>query len=184
MLYILLLVIAVGGLLWLTANRLAALDIRCERAFADIDVQLKHRHALLPNLLATVKGFQAQELAALEIVSRARAAALAPGPAAKRLKAEDEVSRGVTQLIAEAQAYPKLQSSDHFRALSGEIAGVEIKIAATRRFFNAAVAEYNAALRQFPASVLSRWLRGHGRREFYDIGVERALLDEAPAMKF
>jgi LemA protein len=177
-------VAGVGALLWWTVNRLAALDSRCERAFADIDVQLKHRHALLPNLVAAVKAFQSHELAVLDQLSRAREAALSAGAGAARARAEEALSVSLSQLLGAAQTMPPLQSSEHFQSLCADIAGAELKIAAARRFFNACVAEYNAALRQFPANLIGSKFGGHGRRAFYDIGIERALLDDPAALKF
>jgi LemA protein len=183
-LYLILALAAVVGILWATANRLAALDSRCDRAVADIDVQLKHRHGLLPNLLESVRAFAAHELAAIEMVTRARSEALGAGTAEARMRAETALSAQVAQLVSVAEAYPELRTSLHFLAMRDEIAGTENKIAASRRYLNAAVGEYNATLGQFPANLLARLSNGYRRRPFYDIGIERALLDDAPALKF
>jgi LemA protein len=182
--YWLLALAALGGLLWFAANRLAALDSRCDRAAADIDVQLKHRHGLLPNLLESVKAFAAHEKTAIDMVTRARAAALGASGVEARMRAEEALSTQVSQLLNVTEAYPQLQASHHFQALRDEIAGAENKIAASRRYLNASVDEYNATLRQFPVNLMNKMFSSYRPRSFYDIGVERALLDEPPALKF
>jgi LemA protein len=183
-LYLVLTLAAIVGILWFTVNRLAALDSRCDRAVADIDVQLKHRHGLLPNLLESVRAFATHELAAIEMVTRARSEALGASSGEARMRAEAVLSAQVAQLVGVAEAYPELRASVHFQGLRDEVAGAENKIAASRRYLNAAVDEYNATLRQFPASLLARVFNNYRRRSFYDIGIERALLDDAPALKF
>ena len=175
---------AFGASLWWTTNRLAALDSRCERAMADIDVQLKQRHEMLPNLLSTVRAFAAHERDALDMVTRARAGAMSAARGDAQLRAEATLTTQLSQLMTIVESYPELQASQHFQALRMEIAGAENKIAASRRYLNATVDEYNATLRQFPANVLSKLLPRHHPRSFYDIGVERVLLDEAPSLKF
>jgi len=173
------------GLVVLQAfNRLAALDSRCDRAFADIDVQLKHRHNLLPNLLESVRAFANQEMAILDKVTAARAAALGAKTPQAQMVAESDLSTGVAQLLTVVESYPQLQSSLHFIGLRQEIADTENKISASRRFFNTAVNEYNATLKQFPANFVAGLFGGHQKRSFFDIGVERVLLDDAPVLKF
>lgn len=163
-------------------NRLMTLDTRCEQAFADIDVQLKQRHALLPNLLEMVRGFVQHERDAIETVSKARAAVFQAATPQARFLAETTLGAGMQTLLTIAEKYPELQASSHFRDLRMEIADAENKIAAARRYLNATVQEYNATLRQFPANLIAGWLRLM-RRPFYDIGVERVLLDDAPVLK-
>ncbi|MCW2318391.1 LemA family protein [Rhodoblastus acidophilus] len=171
-------------MIWHAFNRLGALDSRCDRAFADIDVQLKHRHNLLPNLLETVRAFANQELEILGKVTAARGAALGAQTPEQVMAAEADLSVGLARLMAVVESYPQLQSSAHFQQLRMEISDAENKIAASRRFFNASVDEYNATLRQFPANFVANLARHHRRRTFFDIGVERVLLDEAPVLKF
>ena len=181
--WVLLASVAVVGLLcWQTYNRLIMLDSRCEQAFADIDVQIKHRHALLPNLLETVKGFVKHEHDAIANVTQARAASIRAASPQARLLAETTLGAGMQQLLTIAESYPELQASQHFRELRVEIADTENKLAAARRYLNAAVNEYNATLRQFPANFIAKPAR-LAKRAFYDIGVERVLLDDAPALK-
>jgi len=171
-------------IVWRAFNRLAALDSRCDRAFADIDVQLKARHNLLPNLLETVRGFAAQEKDILTKVTSARAQALGARTAEQQMAAESDLSMRLAQLMTVVEAYPELQSSSHFQQLRMEIADSENKIAASRRFFNASVDEYNATLGQFPGNFVATLAGNHQKRAFFDIGVERVLLDEAPVLKF
>ncbi|HKG81696.1 MAG TPA: LemA family protein [Beijerinckiaceae bacterium] len=172
----------IGGGTWYSHNRLVALDSRCERALADIDVQLKHRHSLLPNLFETVKAFTAHERGTIEAVVTARAAALRATSPEAQLQAEAALGHGIAQLFTIAENYPELQASEHFRDLRRELADTENKLAATRRFLNAAVNEYNSTLRQFPANVIAGAARLH-KRAFYDIGIERVLIDDAPVFK-
>lgn len=177
------LVVAIAALfMWQLYNRLMMLDSRCEQAFADIDVQLKQRHALLPNLLEMVKGFVQHERDAIETVAKARTAVFQAATPQARFLAETTLGAGMQTLLTIAEKYPDLQASGHFRELRIEIADAENKIAAARRYLNAAVNEYNATLRQFPANLMAGPLRLM-RRPFYDIGVERVLLDDAPMLK-
>lgn len=172
----------VAILIWQIYNRVIALDSRCEQAAADIDVQIKHRHGLLPNLLEMVKGFAQHERDAIEKVTQARAAAVRAASPQARLLAETTLGAGVQQLLTIAETYPDIKASQHFRELRLEIADTENKLSAARRYLNATVNEYNATLRQFPVNILAGRLR-LARREFYDIGVERVLLDDAPVLK-
>jgi LemA protein len=173
-----------GFVVWRAYNRLAALDSRCDRAFADIDVQLKARHNLLPNLLETVRGFANQEKDILSKVTAARANALGARTPEQQMAAEADLSVRLAQMLTVVESYPELQSSAHFQSLRMEIADSENKIAASRRFFNASVDEYNATLGQFPGNFVSTLAGSHQKRAFFDIGVERVLLDEAPVLKF
>lgn len=158
-------------------NRLQALDQRCDTAFADIDVQIKHRHNLIPQIVQTVKAFAGQEKGILDGVVAARGQALAARTQEEQFAAELSLGRQLTHLLTVVENYPQLQSSAHFSELRREISDVENKIAAARRFLNLAVDEYNATLRQFPGNVLARAF-GMGRRRGYDLGVERILIDD------
>jgi len=182
--FIWLAVAGAGLVVWQAFNRLAALDSRCDRAFADIDVQLKHRHGLLPNLLETVRAFAQQERDIFDKVTAARGAALRARTPEQQMVAEADLSTRLAQLLTVVETNPQLQSSTHFQQLRMEIADAEHKIAASRRFFNAAVDEYNATLGQFPANVVASLAGNHRKRAFFDIGVERVLLDDAPVLKF
>jgi len=166
-------------------NTLVALRQRTHQAFADIDVQLKQRHDLIPNLIETVKGYAAHEKGTLESVVAARNAAMsAGGGAAQQAAAEGMLSAALGRLIALAEAYPDLKANTNFQQLQTELANVENKLAAARRFFNNAVSEYNAAMQAFPA-VLFAAAMGFQQRDFFDVGQDdRERLDAPPEVKF
>jgi len=136
-------------------NRLVALRQAWKNAFADIDVQLKQRHDLVPNLVETVKGYAAHESGVLQKVTEARAAAMRAASPAEKGAAEAALSGALMNLMAVAENYPQLKANDNFRQLQDELADLENKIAAARRFFNNAVAEYNASIEQFPSVVFA-----------------------------
>ncbi|HEY8381353.1 MAG TPA: LemA family protein [Microvirga sp.] len=166
-----------------TYNGLVSLRARAAQAFSDIDVQLKQRHDLIPNLIETVKGYAGHERGTLEAVVRARNEALTAGVSDKPA-AEAALNGSLGRLMALAESYPDLKADENFRQLQTELAEVEDKLAAARRFFNNAVAEYNAGVGAFPA-VLFAGLFGFGQRAYFDIGEgERQRLDVAPQVKF
>lgn len=135
-------------------NRLMALDQRCDTAFSDVDVMLKHRHDLIPGLVETVKGFAAHERTVLTEVTRARARALqASGPDA-RLNAETQLGQSINTVLSLQERYPELAASAHFRELRMELVDATNRITAARRYYNLAVDEYNATLRQFPGNLV------------------------------
>jgi LemA protein len=168
---------------WSTYNRLMALDERCNTAFADVDVQLKHRHNLIPGLVETVRAFVGHEHAVLTEVTKARASALGAAGPEMRLEAETQVGQSINSLLTVVERYPDLQASSHFRDLRMELLDAENRITAARRFYNLAVDEFNATLRQFPGNMIGGTVR-LGRRKAFDIGVERVLLDEPVAIRF
>jgi LemA protein len=168
--------------MWSSQSRLAQLDARCDAAAADIDVQLKHRHSLIPNLAETVRSFAGHERSIIDAVLTAnKTAAIAASPQAS-FKAEQALTVSINKLMSAAARFPNIQADEHYRRLAMEIADAENKIAATRRFLNSAVKEYNAVLMQFPADKVAIRM-GLGKRNFYDLGVERLFLDDAPALK-
>lgn len=137
-------------------NRLVRLRQSAKQAFADIDAQLRQRSDLIPNLVNTVKGYAAHEATTLEAVMNARAATQnATGPAGAS-QADSLMTAALGRLFAVSEAYPDLKASANFIALQQELGDVENKIAAARRFLNSAVAEYNAAIEQFPAVLFAR----------------------------
>ena len=166
-----------------TYNRLVALDQRCEIAFADIDVHLKHRQNLIPGLVETVRGFAGHEHDILLGLTKARAEALTAIAPDARLTAEKKVTQTINALIGMADRYPDLRASAHFTALRDELVGAENRITASRRFYNLAVGEYGATLRQFPGSLVAHYRRLSPRMPF-DLGIERVLIDEPVAIKF
>src|SRR5271170_5166976 len=138
-----------------TYNRLVALRQAWRQAFADIDVQLKQRHDLVPNLVETVKGYAAHESGVFEKVTEARAAAMRAATPAEKGQTEAALSGALMNLMAVAENYPQLKANENFRQLQDELADLENKIAAARRFLNNAVAEYNVAIQQFPAALFA-----------------------------
>ncbi len=166
-----------------TFNRLMALEQRCDTAFSDIDVHLKHRQNLIPGLVETVRGFASHENQILMGLSEARAKALSAVSPDARLAAEKDLTQNIVALIGIAEKYPDLKASDHFKGLRDELVQSENRITASRRFYNLAVGEYDATLRQFPGNLVARYRRLDPRKPF-DLGVERILIDEPLAIKF
>ena len=164
-------------------NRLVALSQRVGQAFADIDVQLKLRHDLIPNLVETVKGYAAHERGTLDEVVKARNAAVAAQGPEQKAAAETMLSGALRQLFALSEAYPDLKANANFQALQAELSDIENKIAAARRFFNNAVQEYNTGTQRFPAALFASSL-GFAPKEFFDLGEERKTVGEAPQVKF
>jgi LemA protein len=164
-------------------NRLVALSQRVNQAFADIDVQLKQRHDLIPNLVETVKGYAAHERGTLDEVIKARNAAMSAQGPAQVAATENQLSGALGRLIALSEAYPDLKANANFQQLAGELSDLENKIAASRRFFNNAVQEYNTGIQQMPAALFAGML-GFSRKEFFDLGSNRAEVEAAPSVKF
>ncbi len=153
-------------------NRLVRLRNTGDAAWADIDVHLKKRRDLVPNLVETVKGYAAHERALLEKLTAARArAAQAAGPA-EAGPAESELTRSLKSLFAVAESYPELKANRNFLELQKQLQGIEDGIEAARRYYNAVVRDLNTAIEQFPANLLAKRL-GFTRREFFEL--------EAPA---
>ncbi len=173
-------------LLWLVViyNRLVALRQSTGQAWADIEVQLKQRHDLVPNLVETVKGYAAHERETLDAVIQARnAAAAAKGPEAAAA-AEAGLSGALGRLFALSEAYPDLKANQNFLSLQDQLSALEAKIAAARRFFNSAVSEYNAAIQSVPAVFFAGAL-GFQPRGFFELEeAERAAAQTPPQVKF
>ncbi len=171
--------------LWVISvyNGLVAMGQRVSQAFADIDVQLRQRHDLIPNLVETVKGYASHERGTLEAVVQARGAAIsAQGPQAQAA-AEQQLSGVLGKLIALSEAYPDLKANANFQQLQAQLTDIENKLAAARRFFNNAVSEYNARIQQFPAALFAAML-GFAPRQFFDLGDDRKTVQEVPQVKF
>jgi len=164
-------------------NSLVAMAQRVNQAFADIDVQLKQRSDLIPNLVETVKGYATHEKTTLDAVIKARNAALAaPTPDAK-VAAENQLTGALRQLFALSEAYPDLKANQNFQQLQTDLSDIENKLAAARRFFNNAVNEYNAGIQQFPAVLFANTF-GFRERQFFDLGEDRKTLEKPPEVKF
>ena len=165
-------------------NQLVGLRNRVTQSFADIDVQLKQRHDLIPNLVETVKGYATHEKGTLEAVIQARNAAMtAGGGTAAQAQAEGVLGAALGKLIALSEAYPDLKANTNFQQLAASLSDIENKIAAARRFFNNAVNEYNTGIQQFPAVVFATSL-GFQPRTSFDLGEQRGALETAPSVKF
>ncbi|MEZ5937006.1 MAG: LemA family protein [Hyphomonadaceae bacterium] len=165
-------------------NGLVAKRQQVRESFSGIDVQLKMRRDLVPNLVETVKGYASHEKTTLDAVITARnAAASAQGPAAIGA-AEGVLAGALGKMFALAEAYPDLKANTNFIQLQQELAQIEDKVAAARRFYNSAVGDYNTAIEQFPASMVAG-AGGFKPAEFFDVGAEqRAELNVAPEVKF
>jgi LemA protein len=164
-------------------NGLVAMRQRVNQAYADVDVQMKQRHDLIPNLVETVKGYAGHERGTLEAVVQARNAAIAAHGPAAQAQAENVLSGALRQLFALSEAYPDLKANANFQQLQGELSDIENKIAAARRFFNNSVQEYNSGIQQFPA-VLFAASFGFMPHVFFDLGETRTQLEQAPQVKF
>jgi LemA protein len=164
-------------------NSLVAMRQRTNQAFADIDVQLKQRHDLIPNLVETVKGYAAHERGTLEAVIQARNAAMAAPGVEQKVAAENVLTGALRQLFALSESYPDLKANQNFQQLQAELSDIENKLAASRRFFNSAVQEYNTGIQQFPAALFAG-IFGFSQRPFFDLGETPAQFEQAPSVKF
>jgi LemA protein len=160
-------------------NRLVSLRQAWRQAFADIDVQLKQRHDLVPNLVETVKGYAAHESGVFTKVTEARATAMRANTVGEKSAAETALSGAIGNLLAVAENYPQLKANENFRQLQDELTDLENKIAAARRFLNNAVAEYNAAIQQFPAVLFAGSL-GFATAPMFELDPAEKAEDMAP----
>jgi len=164
-------------------NGLVAMRQRTNQAFADIDVQLKQRTDLIPNLVETVKGYAAHERGTLEAVVAARQTAIAAPNVEQKVAAENMLTGALGKLFALSEAYPDLKANQNFMQLQSQISDIENKLAASRRFYNNAVQEFNTGIQQFPAALFAG-IFGFSQRAFFDVGGDRAQLEQAPSVKF
>ena len=165
-------------------NRIVALNQRCDQAYADIDVQLKQRHDLIPNLVETVKGYASHETETLNAVVEARNSAVdASGPAAQGA-AEGLLGASLGRLFALAENYPDLKANTNFLELQRELSDIENKIAAARRFFNSAIQEFNTIIQQIPGNFIAP-MGNFEKRDFFEIPeARRAAVEATPEIKF
>lgn len=166
-------------------NRLVALRQTRNNAFSDIDVQLKQRFDLIPNLVETVKGYATHEQSVFENVTSARASVgRTSGAGADRVQAEGMLSGALMGLFAVAENYPQLKADQNFQRLQAELSDIENKIAAARRFFNSATNEYNTAIQQFPANILAGMF-GFTPEAFFELDAsEHAAVHATPTISF
>lgn len=183
-------IIIIGALaiiaLWVIGiyNNLVSLRNNRENAFANIDVQLKQRYDLIPNLVNTVKGYASHERETLEAITNARAAAMGATNINDKIAAENQLSSALAGLKVSVEAYPELKANQNFMQLQAELADIENKIAAVRRFFNSATKEYNTALQVFPANIIANSFGFHKEPMFEIAPEERATVEKAPEVKF
>jgi LemA protein len=182
---IIVLAVIVVFVLWAVAvyNGLISMRQRVNQAFADIDVQLKQRHDLVPNLVETVKGYAAHERGTLDEVVKARNAAVSAQGPVQQAAAENMLSGALRQLFALSESYPDLKASANFQQLQAELSDLENKIAASRRFFNNAVQEYNTGIQRFPAALFAGAF-GFAQKDYFDLGDDRKAVSDAPQVKF
>ena len=172
--------------LWLISlyNRLVRLRNRRQNAFADIDVQLRQRHDLVPQLVETVKGYASHEKELLLRVTEARTAAMSARTIDDKIVAEQQLTAALQGLKVQVEAYPDLKANQNFLQLQEELSDIENKLAASRRFFNGATTEYNNAVESFPGNLVARNF-GFQREVFFDLGTEsRKQMDEPPKINF
>ena len=152
-----------------TYNSFVSLRNRSEEAWADIEVQLKRRYDLIPNLVNTVKGYAKHESSAFENVTKARSAAMgATGPNPKHAQAENMLSGALKSVFAIAEAYPDLKANQNFLGLQDELSDTENKIQAARRFYNGNVRDLNIKIESFPSNILAK-LFNFSKKEFFDL---------------
>jgi len=165
-------------------NSLVKLRNNRENAFADIDVQLKQRHDLIPQLVESVKGYAAHEKDTLDRVIQARNGAVSAQGIDNKIAAENSLTSALAGMRVTLEAYPDLKANQNFLQLQEEISDVENKLASVRRFFNSATKELNNAVETFPSNIVAGMF-GFKKEIFFDLGTEqRATLDKAPEIKF
>ena len=162
---ILIVIVAVAVWAVMVYNNLVAMSQRTNQAFADVYVQLRQRHDLIPNLVETVKGYAAHERGTLEAVVKARNAAVSAQGPDQKVAAENMLTGALRQLFALAEAYPDLKANTNFQQLAGE------------------VQEYNSGIQQFPAALFAASFGFHPK-PFFDLGEERQTVSQAPSVKF
>ncbi len=168
---------------WLVVlfNGLVTLKNRVDESWSDIDVQLKRRYDLIPNLMEVVKAYAKHESTVFEKVSQARSAAMGAKTPEEHAKAENALTDTLKSLFAVAEAYPDLKASQNFLQLQDELSDTENKVQAARRFYNGNVRDFNIKIQQFPGNVIAGSL-GFAKREFF--GIENGAEREVPAVKF
>lgn len=164
-------------------NRLVRLRNTRENAFADIDVQLKQRHDLIPQLVESVKGYMKHESETLIQVTNARSAAMSARGIDEKIAAESQLSSALNGLKVSLEAYPDLKASANFLQLQEEMSDIENKLASVRRYFNSTTREYNNAVETFPANLIAGMFNFR-RETMFDLGDERADLNKAPTVSF
>jgi LemA protein len=161
-------------------NSLVQLRVRCDSAWSDIDVQLKRRHDLIPNLVETVKGYASHEKGTFENIAKFRSQAMQATQPADKAAAENQLSGALKSLFAVAENYPELKASEEFTQLQGSLSQTEDSIQNSRRYYNAVVRDLNTKIQTFPSSILAGMF-GFQARQFFEVD---AADREAVAVKF
>jgi LemA protein len=172
--------------LWVMSayNSLVRLRNRRQNAFADIDVQLRQRHDLVPQLVETVKGYASHEKELLLRITEARSSAINAKSIDDKIVAEQQLTSALQGLRVQVEAYPDLKANQNFLQLQEELSDIENKLAASRRFFNGATTEYNNAVESFPGNLIAKNF-GFNREIFFDLGEDnRKKMEEPPTIKF
>jgi LemA protein len=164
-------------------NRLITMVNRAKEAWADIDVQLKRRYDLIPNLVNTVKGYATHESSAFENVTKARAAAMGAGTLAEKGQAEATLAGALKSVFAIAEAYPDLKANQNFLSLQNELTDTEDKIQAARRFYNGNVRDLNTSIQRFPGNMIASTFR-FSTMEFYQLDAVLAAAKEPVKVQF
>jgi LemA protein len=162
-------------------NGLVQLKVRADNSWSDIDIQLKRRHDLIPNLVETVKGYAAHEKGTFENVARYRSAAMAATSAEDRAQAEGQLTQALRGLLAVAEAYPELKANTQFQALQQSLSELEEALQNSRRYYNAVVRDLNTRIQSFPSNIIAGMFNFQ-QRQFFEISdpAERAV----PTVKF
>jgi LemA protein len=162
-------------------NGLVQLKVRADNAWSDIDIQLKRRHDLIPNLVETVKGYAAHEKGTFENVARYRSAAMAATSTEDRAQAEGQLTRALRGLLAVAEAYPELKANAQFMSLQQQLTDLEEALQNSRRYYNAVVRDLNTKIQSFPSNIVAGMFNFQ-QRQFFEISdpAERAV----PSVQF
>lgn len=179
------LAIIVVLVLWVVAmyNRFVRLRTRSEEAWSDIDVQMKRRYDLIPNLIETVKGYAAHEQTTLAQVTEARAKAMGAQSVAEHAEAENMLTGALKSLFAVSESYPDLKANENFLELQRELTDTENKIQAARRFYNTNVRDLNIAAETFPSNIVAKWFK-FMKKEFFELAEGEQAAREPVAVKF
>jgi LemA protein len=181
--FLIVLALVAGGLSGCDVNKFPRLDEQVKASWSEVLNQYQRRADLIPNLVETVKGYAAHERGTLDEVVKARNAAVSAQGPAQQAAAENMLSGALRQLFALSEAYPNLKANENFQQLQAELTDLENKIAASRRFFNNAVQEYNAGIQRFPAALFAASF-GFAPKDYFDLGADRQAEAAAPAVKF
>lgn len=184
--FIVILVIIILVVVWLVGlyNKLVRFRNNRENAFADIDVQLRQRNDLIPQLVSTVKGYATHERELLESITQARSAVMSANNINDKMQADTQLTTALQGLKVQVEAYPDLKANTNFLQLQNEISDIENKLAASRRYFNSATKELNTSIESFPTNMIAKNF-GFTRQPMYELNAEqRVTMEEPPEIKF